>query len=309
MLVMQPSIKKSEVTFLKLEEKQEQMKLAAIEFASGKPIESVMQKYGVCYASVYNALKRFKIPYAYPGNRKIQFNKRFFQNIDTEDKAYWLGFIFADGSITKTDVSMERHNRLSITLSVKDVQHLYAFCDSIDGSHDMVTVSSPYVNAWGSISQACHINCNSVEMAEDLISHNCIPRKTYLPAFPDDIPDELMHHFIRGYFDGDGCISGKQDRPFFEITSEKTAVESMQLYLMRDCAFRKTKLRFCRNAYTLRYGGRNQVCKIYHYLYDDAHVFLKRKYDKFRSYFFKQDQTISSPGIAGALHFENRSCA
>lgn len=284
------------------------MRLAAIDFANGKPIENVMKEYDICYASVYNALKRFNIPYAYPGNRKNNFDLRFFQSIDTEEKAYWLGFIFADGTIVKTAPSVSCHNRLCISISIVDLEHLYAFCDSIHASHDMVSISSPQINASGTTSQTCYIHCDSIDMANDLKSHHCIPRKTYLPAFPNDIPVALMPHFIRGYFDGDGCISGSK-RPQFEITSEKTAIERIQSYLIDACHLNKTKLRFCRNAYTLRYGGENQIRRIYHYLYDNAHVFLSRKYNKFRSYVFTQDQTISSPVIDGALHFDTRDCA
>ena len=271
---------------MKLKEKQKQMKQAATEFANGSPIELVMQKYNVCYASVYNALKKFNIPYAYPGNRKTAFDINFFHKIDTEDKAYWLGFIFADGCVLQTCEDVSGPNRLRIALSQKDIDHLYKFCDAIGHSHDAV---HSYLRPADSFIKEDHwiscVNCDSVVMARDLISHNCFPQKTYVPSFPDDVPEHLMRHFIRGYFDGDGCISGTTAGQF-EITTEKVAVERMQSILMEACHLGRTKLRFCRNAYTLRYGGCRQLKRIYDYLYHDAHVFLDRKYDKFRSYVF-----------------------
>ena len=54
---------------------------------------------------------------------------------------------------------------------------------------------------------------NSPLMASDLKGWGVVPRKTYIGVFPDDIPDELLPHFVRGLWDGDGCIgSGKNAR-------------------------------------------------------------------------------------------------
>lgn len=81
--------------------------------------DDVQKKYGICYASIYNTIKKYNLPYNKTYGRSIFFNEHFFHNIDTEEKAYWLGFIFADGSIIKTSKNMDKYNRLSICLSKK----------------------------------------------------------------------------------------------------------------------------------------------------------------------------------------------
>lgn len=223
---------------------------------------------------------------------KYSCNDNFFNNIDTEEKAYWLGFIFADGSIIKTSKNMDKYNRLSICLSKKDEHHLEKFTDAIEYPKDNIKHAN--CSNIGEYPQS-YVRINSIALVDDLISLNCNPNKTFTPSFPSnkDIPSNLIRDFVRGYFDGDGCISGKVKSPLFEITSELYAIQQLQGILMDSCNLSKTKLRFCRNSYTLRYGGINQIKKIFHYLYDGATVFLERKYKKFTTYVFTKDQTIS----------------
>ena len=275
-----------------LKEKQKQMLLGAKAFINGMSSGDVQKKYGICYASIYNAIKKYNLPYNKTYGRSIFFNEHFFHNIDTEEKAYWLGFIFADGSIIKTSKNMDKYNRLSICLSKKDEHHLEKFTDAIEYPKDNIKHAN--CSNIGEYPQS-YVRINSIALVDDLISLNCNPNKTFTPSFPSnkDIPSNLIRDFVRGYFDGDGCISGKVKSPLFEITSELYAIQQLQGILMDSCNLSKTKLRFCRNSYTLRYGGINQIKKIFHYLYDGATVFLERKYKKFTTYVFTKDQTIS----------------
>lgn len=264
---------------MKLKEKQQQMLLAAKEFVNGAKIENVMAKYHVSYASVYNAIKRYNLDYKYTYGRTIFFNESYFEKIDTEDKAYWLGFIFADGSISKTDSKVSTENRLTISISVKDKALLQKFAECISMPQDKIRHYTPK-NSY-SCSEMVSIYCNSIKMVTDLKNLNCTPRKTFHSQMPP-IPEHLIRHFIRGYFDGDGTISGNT----FEFTSDGNILHEIQIILMNSLGYRKTKIRERKNAFNLRYGGHNQLQKMFHYLYDDATIYLQRKYDKFLSLAF-----------------------
>lgn len=270
---------------MNLKEKQKQMLLGAKAFINGMSSDDVQKKYGICYASIYNTIKKYNLPYNKTYGRSIFFNEHFFHNIDTEEKAYWLGFIFADGSIIKTSKNMDKYNRLSICLSKKDEHHLEKFTNAIE--YPKNNIKHTNCSNLGEYPQS-YVRINSIAFVNDLISLNCNPNKTFTPSFPNskDIPSNLIKDFVRGYFDGDGCISGKVKSPVFEITSELYAIQQLQDILIDSCNLSKTKLRFCRNSYTLRYGGTNQIKKIFHYLYDGATVFLERKYKKFTTYVF-----------------------
>ena len=269
-----------------LKVKQQNMKLAAEEFSKGADIKDVMKKYNVSYASIYNAIKRYKIDYEYTFGRTIFFNQNYFDNITEEHQAYWLGFIYADGTIVRTDENVSAHNRLQIGLSIKDEEHLKLFAKYINYPIDKLIYYTP-PNSYTS-SSMCYIQCNSLKITSDLIKVGCIPNKT-THSFMPKIPQNLIKHFIRGYFDGDGSISRN-----FSITSEGNILHQMQNILMKECDLNKTKIPFRKNSYTLSYGGRQQLTRIYHYLYDDSTVYLQRKYDKFHTIAFATDKTISS---------------
>jgi hypothetical protein len=98
---------------------------------------------------------------------------------------------------------------------------------------------------------------------------------------------DLIRHFIRGYFDGDGCISQSGKYPMFSIVSTKNFLTSIQNILVKNLGLSKTKFMIRHpkngnNIRTLMYGSYGNCIPIYHYLYDDASIFLKRKRDKFK---------------------------
>lgn len=264
----------------KLKEKQENMKKAAQAFADGMDINKAMELYDVSYASVYNAIKRYGIKYEYTCGRSNFFNTNYFQDIDCEHKAYWLGFIFADGSIIKTDVSMSTANRMRLCISTKDKCLLEKFAEDIEMDKKYIHHYTPHhINNY-SHNPVCVIDCNSIKMASDLEKLGCCRNKTYNSSVPD-FSYNLARHFIRGYFDGDGNIGTS-----FNITSELHALQQMQQMLMRDLGFHQTKIIPDKGAWRMMYGGKRQLQKIFHYLYDSATVFLQRKYDKFYSVAF-----------------------
>jgi len=267
----------------KMKEKQQQMKLAAQEFANGIPIEEVMNKYEVSYASVYNAIKRYNIDYNYTYGRTIFFNENYFEAIDTSEKAYWLGFIFADGSVVKTDKKVSTYNRLQINLSIKDKNHLEKFAQAINFPIENMFEHTP-TTSYSCTPMVC-LYCNSIKMATDLIKLGCIPNKTYGCNVPI-LDKNLYSHFIRGYFDGDGCISIKKVGQtsisgMYSFTSDEQFLLQLQQLLMENCNLNKTALYQEKNAVRLSYGGKQQLIRIYNYMYKDSTIHLQRKYDKF----------------------------
>ena len=140
--------------------------------------------------------------------RKYHLNRRFFQNIDSEEKAYWLGFIYADGYIVQSNDGTG--SEVSIELMESDHGHLEKFNMSLEGNLivDKKVLKDRFIKGnfvkGGKLSSVIRIY--SSDMARDLISHDVLQNKTYLPNFPK-VKDELFLHFLRGFFDGDGTLS------------------------------------------------------------------------------------------------------
>ncbi len=142
----------------------------------------------------------------------------------------------------------------------------------------------------------------SQEIKNDLIKLGCIPRKTFLLKFPN-IKEDLYSHFIRGYFDGDGCISinSRNEKKWiksksiyktykrigydFNILSTKEMLESIKNIFVKklniNCKIIKRHKSRDNNNYTLIILGRKQIKKTLDYMYYDAKIYGKRKYEKY----------------------------
>ena len=137
-------------------------------------------------------------------------SRDFFNVIDTEEKAYWLGFIFADGYISYSDKNAKRGQVATsyctgIKLKWSDREHLKKFNKSINGNYKVFKEVCHPDGFRKKTTEAAKILVYSQQMYNDLNEYFGRD-KTYSAKFPY-IQDGLMRHFIRGYFDGDGCFT------------------------------------------------------------------------------------------------------
>lgn len=202
--------------------------------------------------------------------KKYPFNERFFKTINTEEKAYWLGFIMADGCVYQKG----RRNALHIQLCKKDKKHLQKFLNCLKSKRPVFEFRS-----------VCSIGINSKKLIADLSQYGIVPRKAHKTYFPNQISEYLKQHFIRGIFDGDGSISFEQrnGQAHFNIAGTKKLLITIQKILMKKCQLNKTKIVKC-STYYLSYGGNRQGKRILNYLYKDATVYLDRKYQLYKSH-------------------------
>lgn len=240
--------------------------------------------------------------------RKYKLNDSFFENIDSEKKAYVLGFVYADGN-NKTQGS-----GLMFTINAEDVEILEKIKDALCSDAKISIIESH-----GYCEGKCaHIDFNSHKISMDLSEKGAPPNKTYKIVFPKFLRDDLIPHFIRGYFDGDGCIwNGKRKKmcvrdPLskngyknrivhnvkFTITSNSNFIIDMQETLIEKLGLKKTKLYFRnkdnKSIATLEYSGRGNIKKFFEYIYKDATIFLERKFKKFNEIICALDEKPSS---------------
>lgn len=230
--------------------------------------------------------KNIKVDSTYK-KRTHFFNENFFKNIDTEEKAYWLGFISADGHVGKYQIS--------IILSYKDKDHLFKLCNDIDGSS--LKVKEGYVNtSYGNI-KTVRITINSIQMVKDLRKLGLQSNKTYNLSFPN-IPDNFTRHYIRGYFDGDGCISlsgGTYKKPYVIFLGNKSMMCSIKNHMNISKKVSILKREDKKEMYHFRIGKHKDVINIYDYFYTDSTVYLDRKKDKFEKLIGASETIIAQP--------------
>jgi len=221
--------------------------------------------------------------------RKYKLNEDFFKIIDTEEKAYLLGFLFADGYIN------EKLFYVDITLHMKDKEILNIFVKYLyPEGRPLSKIRKNYLR----------LIINSKVLVSNLVKHGCMQAKTFKIKFPE-IPNILQKDFIRGYFDGDGCISSSNDSLTISFIGTIEFLDKLNKILDNNCNLNETiyDKRYKErdnNIRSLRFGGNIIINRIYHYIYDNSNLYLKRKKDVFlevlenKSYFCDNNFTRNS---------------
>lgn len=224
-------------------------------------------------------------------NRRIRHD--FFKNIETELQAYLLGFYAADGSID------EKRKTLRIHLSTKDSELVYLYKDIISPDARTYSIQEKPVKGRNGMIVMGHgsfgVDIASVEICNSLVDLGIGYRKTYCElSIPKQIPEHLIRHFIRGYFDGDGCITGyspieKDKSPRFRMRFD---IDAKNNHLLNEFLvfFAKHNIKLNMNylkrddMYRLTTSSKKEIKKIYHFLYDNSNFYLSRKFNKFDHY-------------------------
>jgi hypothetical protein len=230
------------------------------------------------------------------GKRYYTCNYNYFHNIDSKEKAYWLGFIMADGCIVhnerirhlKTQDVLQIRNYLQISLSSIDRKHLEKFNNSLESTYpikDYTIGKSGYKPG----SPYSRIIIEDKTICDDLKLNGILPKKQLKEMYPTNLDPQYNLDFIRGFFDGDGCISchkNKHGNPEYEFsfTGTKEMLTSIANILGLTLTEKRLKSRHPErnlNNYTMKFCGTQQTFKVMSMLYENASIYLDRKYNKY----------------------------
>ena len=200
--------------------------------------------------------------------KRIICNNLFFDKLNPHS-AYWAGFIAADGNLYK------KENLISIGLNWKDLNHLKKFKRALKTNAKIRLVKS---------NKSAQIRFRSEKVFDDLVNLGITPNKS-LTISEVKIPMILMPDFLRGVYDGDGSISGK-DRSHLQlcIVGNKPFLEYIQNIFIKQIKINKTKIYDMKNclAKRIQYTG-IQTIKILDFFYknSDNNTRLDRKYKNY----------------------------
>lgn len=217
------------------------------------------------------------------GARKHFYNEDYFKKIDTERKAYFLGFILADGCIYLG--ANKNSYRFQMNLQIKDRYILEELQKDI-GSDYKIQDKQFGNNKDGNPKFASLLKINSSKLCEDLINLGVIPRKSMKQEMKEDlIPNNLVKHFIRGYFDGNGSCSLCQNNNNIALNflaSEKLCNQIDKILIKNNINKNVLfKHNLSNDLYGLRINNTENKISLYYYLYKNATIYLKRKKEKF----------------------------
>lgn len=260
-------------------------------YQSGESSPKIAKDLNVNSTTIVNILLKnnVKIRTTSEASRKYPLIETFFDTIDTQEKAYFLGYLFADGNNSGKKASMNLSEkdkymleRLNMLVHPKG-KPLYIGrkkANRIKGGNKFITKKN------------YHMVMESKKISEALSRHGCVPRKTSILKYPyDSLEKCLWPHFIRGYFDGDGAISiyGKskvKNNGYISIVSSINFCESIK-NIFQDILQIKSKIRPDRgyakgSVVELRITNTSHVIKFLNWIYKDSTIHLNRKYETFQ---------------------------
>lgn len=256
------------------------------EYNSTHSTVTIAEKFGTNPQMIRNVLRKNRVTIlslSELGMLKYPRNSNYFEKIDTPAKAYWLGFLYADGYIGKG-----KDKRVRITLKKDDEQHLNKFLQAIEATNTLVKYSQKKDGE--KVFEQAYCCLRDSKLVEDLNNAGCTNCKSYTLTFPnsDILPEHLQSHFIRGYFDGDGSLhstlSGKNKTPRYRITfvGTKSFLETLRHILGKDYIAIENRETYC----MFSISGNKQLVSVLEYLYKDSEesIELTRKrqiYNKF----------------------------
>lgn len=252
-------------------------------YLAGLGITKIHKKTGRSAITISKLLKEKGIEKRAIGSwtKKYSCDEDKFEKIDTPEKAYWLGFLYADGCITKV-------NTVNVLLSKSERVHIEKFkrflnaTNPIEEREDMVSING---KSW--MQGSCKIRVGSKKLCNDLIKLGCLRKKTYILKWPnsEQVPEGYINHFLRGWFDGDGSIwiTKKDDKTGLSITGTDEMNYPCQEYL---------KSKGIKSVISRHPSGKNiSILGIFNYsgifgfeklVYKNANTYLQRKNDKFK---------------------------
>lgn len=216
-------------------------------------------------------------------NRKYSINLQYFDSIDREDKAYFLGLLFADGYVNV------KYNRIRLALMEEDKDILEIFRQKLEYSRPIkfCKTSEQHYDSFKH-KDTYDLVIDSKYMREQVESLGCTQAKSFTLKFPDWLVDlELKRHFIRGFYDGNGSITINQHRNgAIRVCSTEEFLAPIQSLLKEDLNVNSFlvihKHMDVNNIRDLGIGGNRQVFKFLEWLYKDSTYYLQRKYDKYQ---------------------------
>ena len=264
---------------------EEILKIYYEEYINGDSTIVIGKRHNIHYSTLRNRFIKLglKLRSNKENSRKYFCNDNIFSNIDTPEKAYWIGFLSADGYISNVKGNGKK---VGLALSIKDKGHLEKFKKFISATYPI----HEYISSGFSCAKYCRIVVSSEKMFDDLCRIGIVENKTNVLNSPKNIPNNLLRYYILGYFDGDGSIFLNHSKyPFYSINIVGTdeICNFVNNFLLDNNIISNSAKIEKRNKEQMvsyiRFGGNNMVSKILEFLYDgiDKEVPLKRKYEMY----------------------------
>lgn len=213
--------------------------------------------------------------FVYSKCNKANINSFIFDKIDSEEKAYWLGFIFADGYVSK-------ESNFELSLSIKDVNHLINFKNFLNFEGKI------YID---NVIGRCRLLFQDFQLVNSLKSLGCVNKKSLVLSFPN-INEIYYSHFIRGYFDGDGYVSDINNSISISIVGTQNFLETVHdIINVSKLKIKHRQPKHSAEVHISEFSGED-ARRFGKFIYENSTICLNRKHERFLKHFEKYEHRI-----------------
>ena len=259
-------------------------------YDAGEKLDDIASAYNVSRQTVTNYVSRFR-SIRHRGPQSKMRHEDYFDEIDTEEKAYFLGWLMADGCVAIANGQYS----LKINIAYKDKELIEKFQKAIGSTHHLLKRNH---KKNGASHQSAYVSITSRHMCESLMKLGVIPRKTGKEII-SPIKEKFVRHFIRGYFDGDGITNCKNGKRRSGFISSSEVLQGIQKRLGTNIKCFHPNNTKTENVYYFESGIRFSK-KLYKYIYKDATIWLSRKRKRMDTICGNTEITVSNKSEAAS---------
>lgn len=241
----------------------------ALAYQQGQSAVQIAKRYGCSSTVVYRALKLLKVPRRTGGHQPPTFKENHFDQIDTESKAYFLGLIIADGSVCQPNKGGQKI--FQIELLEQDKELIIQLCQQLQ--YPVSRIKTYQRKGRSATTKVC---ITSNRLAQSLSEYGVIANKAAYTKLPK-LNKNLMRHFLRGLYDGDGSIAKYR----LVLTAGNTVIlNQVRDHLVNALDLNPEAIKIYKTgerAWALSVNRKLERQSVMKYLYYDASVSMQRK--------------------------------
>lgn len=251
----------------------------------GVSIKKLSKIYHFNQGTISNMLKSYGIKVV---PHEIKINENIFDEINTEEKAYWLGFLYADGTISSHSPNKRLRYEIKLVLKYSDIVHLKKF--NLFMEYQGINLKTTSQNS----NLGIKWSISNKHLWETLNNLGCIPKKSLILKYPNiNIfkNKNFIFDFIRGYNDGDGCISystyNNNVSPSISMVGTKNFLAGVQK-TFGNIGHLYDNGKYC----TFSIGSSKDIEKYFSLTYNNPSIYLDRKYNRAK-FFMSGEKSLS----------------
>lgn len=259
------------------------------EYQQGSTIQEIAERHPEYSEGIINYRLR-QLGLTRRNGKRVFCQEDYFEQIDTPQKAYFLGLLYADGNIQYSPkkgnsyhlrLELQWEDKYIIELLKQELKSKNPVLEYKDNNKCINIAGKPYL----SNKHSAYFALGDNKICQDLIKHGCVNGKDKRLKVPN-LQSELLRYFILGFFDGDGCATFTSKSHTIRFLARKPLLEDILKILAKETDIKIPNIHYSNsNLWIAQWSAKKDILKFFSYFYENCECqFLSRKYNKIKTF-------------------------